>query len=52
MRQLNLAYVSNPQQKGPLAFISVIMTLAASPARSYKKVKLNILSLQLKKNDI
>ena len=42
---------TNPQQKAPLAFISVI-TLAASPARSYKKAKLNILSLQLKKNDV
>ena len=35
----------------PWASISVI-TLAASPARSYKKAKLNTLSLQLKKNDV
>ena len=39
----------NPQRKAPLASISVI-TLVASPARSYKKAKLDILSLQLKKN--
>lgn len=38
-------------KKHPLAFISAI-TLAASTASSYKKTKLNILSLQLKKNDV
>ena len=42
---------TNPQQKAPLASISVI-TLAASPAPSYKKTKLNIFSLQLTKNDV